>query len=319
MLKLGFKLKKRYIALALAVLTLIWFSAQIKVTEPTPKSVDVLLIGDSITYGWNFYRQPLHEQFGEKVAIEGIGGIDTLDLGAILSSTEGYRMRLSIPWWVSTKRADIPFTDMHLALKHYKPHVVVLEIGVNNWLRTFMGQNEKQIEDYKVSRNYKDTDLQNIQKDAALGSINKRGVIQSVMQIKVLYGADTPIVLVGAFPTYHLPDPVWFNGLLKELAKSKDTPLFTNITYLDSSPIAQIAWSKEKSEYYGHSSFPAQKNAFDSIHVDWGHLNQKGYEIYAKMLECPVKIALKAKEDKSVPVFDCPPIQAVDMNTALAK
>ena len=105
----------------------------------------------------------------------------------------------------------------------------------------------------------------------------------------------------------------------EKIPPPKEAVLFTNIKYLDSSPLAQIAWSEEKNMFYEHSNFPAQKDAFDTIHVDWGHLNQKGYDIYAKMLECPVKIALKAKKETLVPAFNCPPIHAVDMNTTLAK
>ena len=308
------RIKKRYIVIFFLLCPFLWYGLNIKVTEPLPKGPDVLFIGDSITYGWNYFPQVLPAYLKGSVAVEGLGGIDTLDLYAILSSTKSFKSRLSIPWWRS--RAEIeetPFGRMHFALKGYSPRVVVLEIGVNNWLRTILGENRSQIEAYKASRSYKELDLEDIQEDAAVGSVNNRGVYQLIYQLKELYGDDTPIILVGAFPTYFLPKAEAFNSFLKEFTQKKDDPILTNISYLDPAPVAQIGWSDDYEMFYDHEGFPAEKQQFDSIHVDWGHLNEKGYHLYARMLECPVEKALEGFKN------NCSPIGAADMNATLGE
>jgi lysophospholipase L1-like esterase len=279
--------------------------------ESDRKPVDVLFIGDSITYGWNTHPEKLSAAFGSNVVVEGVDGIDTLDLNTILMPTKNFKSRLSIPWWKPSEIANPPFADMHFALKMYAPRIVVLEIGVNNWVRVQIGRDKEQMQGYIASRNYKNLTYEDIQEDSAIGSINKRGVYQIVMRLRELYGEDIPIIVVGAFPLHFAPDPAIFNAFLKEFSEDRNSPVSANLSYLDSMPIAHIAWSEEHGMFYDHSSFPAQKEQYDTIHVDWGHLNGKGYEVFAKMLECPVKKALKEYDGA------CRPITAVDMNVAL--
>ncbi len=275
--------------------------------------VDVLLIGDSITYGWNYCPEKLLKAFGGKVIVQGVGGIDTLGLHALLSSTKEFKSRLSMPWYNLGGIEKTPLGRVHFDLKSYDPRVVVLEVGINNWLLAAWGQDDEQINEYKVSRNYTDLDITEIQDDAVTGSVNARGVYQIVMQIKDMYGAETPIILVGAFPSHFVPDPAHFNALLKEFSKNKENPASYNVTYLDSAPISRIGWSEEYKMFYDHRAFPAEKDQFDSVHADAVHLNEKGYDIYLRMLECPVKRALG--EHKSV----CSPVSAGDVNSGLNK
>jgi|GEM_PF-6385441 len=320
------KLKKCHLPLIYVVFVLVagylvWFWACKTPVKAQKTVVDVLLIGDSITNGWNLYPRILTDNYDNFVAVQGVNGIDTLDLYTIFLPTDNYRSRKSIPWYYSLAfMSKTPSGRMHFTLKNYQPRVVVLEIGVNNWMRTLVG-NEKQIQNYKVSRNYKKANLESIQEDAATGSINRRSVFQIIMQIRELYGTEIPIVLVGAFPTYQAPFPVRFNSLLKEFAEDKANLIFANITYLDTAPIVHIGWSEEYGMFYDHNAFPGNKEQFDSIHVDWGHLNEKGYDVYAKMLECPVKRALDLQRDGGMQMFegvsDCPMIGAADMNATL--
>ena len=315
----GFKPKFSQLLLLFVASVLVIGFFVYKTPEKIQKTpVDVLFIGDSITFGWNYHQNTLFAHFGNLVAVQGIGGIDTLDLHTVLSSTQSYRSRMAVPWYDRDGIAKTPHGQMHFALKGYQPRVVVLEIGVNNWLRTLTGSDESQIQSYKTTRNYKNLELEAIEEDSAIGSINKRGVYQIVMQIRKLYGEQTPIILVGAFPTYFVPDSAKFNALLKEFSSDKESPVSANTYYLDSVPFAQVGWSEEAGMYYDHSAFPADKEQFDSIHVDWGHLNKQGYDVYAKMLECPVKRAL-GEGFGVLGHKPCLVITAADMNASMSE
>lgn len=319
---LGFKPKISHLLLLFAVFGLVVGFFAYKTPEKIQKKpIDVLFIGDSITYGWGYYPKILPSYFpGKSIAVHGLSGLDTVDLFDVLSSTEVFRSRQSIPWYDKDKIAQTYRGQMHIALKSYQPRVIVLEIGVNNWVRVQVGRDKAQMQDYLVSRNYKNLTFEDIQKDSAIGSVNKRGVYQLVMRLRELYGEDIPIVLVGAFPLYFAPNPAEFNALLKEFSTDKESPVSKNLTYLDPMPVAQIGWMQEYEMFYDHNTFPAQKEPFDSIHEDWGHLNEKGYEVYAKMLECPVKKALGTWNEKHSGVYKrCPVVSAADMNAAIAK
>ncbi len=319
----GFKPKNSQLSLLFVAFMLvsgffIWSWAYKTPEEAQKTPVDVLFIGDSITYGWDYHPQILPSYFGDSVVVHGISGLDTLDLFSVLSSTESFRSRQSIPWYDKDAIAQTHRGRMHLALKGYQPRVVVLEIGVNNWVRVQVGRDKEQMQGYMVSRNYKNQKYEDIQEDSATGSINKRGVYQIVMKIRELYGEETPIVVVGAFPLYFAPDPSEFNALLKEFSEDKNSPVSANLTYLDSAPVAHLGWSEEYGMFYDHSAFPAKKEQYDSIHEDWGHLNGKGYDVFARMLECPVKRAL-GEWDTVSERKPCPAIRAADMNAALAE
>ncbi len=316
----GFRPKNSRLLLLFVVFMLVFGFFVYKSPENAKKiPVGVLFIGDSITYGWNYYPHILPYYFGDSVVIQGLGGMDTIELYNMLLPTRNFRSYQSIPWYAGYKIGKTPYGKMHLALKDYQPRVIVLEIGVNNWLRTLVGQNEEQIQGYRASRSYKNLKLDDIQEDAAIGSINKRGVYQIIMRIKDLYGKNMPVVVVGAFPTYFVPNPSEFNALLKEFSEDKNSPVSNNnLTYLNPVPIARIGWSEEYKMFYDHDSFPAKKEQFNSIHVDWGHLNEKGYAVFAKMLECPVKKAL-GEWGKALKYKSCPVIGAADMNASLGK
>lgn len=307
-------------AMALLSLRLGFYSAPIL---KRGSNIDVLFIGDSITFGWRLYPEILVNKLSGNITVAGIRGLDTMGLHKLLLPTPEYMVENSIPWWVpiSFLPLNSPYNKMHLALKKYNPEVIVLEIGVNNWsgaqleiidgkavvydkLRDHNGASVA----YKKLRSYDGKSIAEIQEDAALGTINGKGVQQIIAQIKSLYGEQQKIILVGGAPTYFDAKPVKFDSMVSSIASDP------NMFFASLGPLARVGWSYKDQEFYDYTGFPDSKKDFATTHVDWVHLSGAGYGIYAHILDCPIK---KMLDSTSSTAHECKSyINAADLNAA---
>lgn len=264
-----------YALLAIAIFSFLSFIYSFKISK---KKVDVLFIGDSITYAMASNIDALQENFDGDLVIKGIPGMDTQDLHDILNRTNQCMQTLCF------------FYQEQLKLHKYKPEVIVLAIGSNNWARALPSEGYYQGDEYRAHRNYTEKTVDEIQADAALGTISSKGVKQIIGELKKLYGIDQKIMLVGGFPSTPLMHPESFNSHLRSLADTKEDSVYSHLTFLSAQALANMGWSDAEKRFFDDTNPVSEYlDPFETTHIDAIHLNDKGYEIYTVALRCRIK------------------------------
>ncbi len=223
--------------------------------------VDVLLLGDSIT------RHMPSGVLTDQVVNIGVSGFDTVELYDNL---------------------NLSGTNRFFHWSRYDPELVVLAIGVNNWLRVVLDDvDDGYFSDaYIKSRQYSGITEGEIGMDVSFGVVNFKGVKQIIAKIKEGYGEDQKIILVGVFPSEYDFDVGIFEGNLKGIAENNN-----GIEFVSVHALSNIGWSDTDQKFYDYDI--GDSEGFASTHIDYVHLNERGYMVYAVILQCAIDKILR--------------------------
>lgn len=232
--------------------------------------VDVLFIGDSITAAWNDADgiKPLQEIVNssrdKRFANIGVGGFTTFNVLDQLGSA-----------------------SLAQAMSIYQPKVIVLAIGLNDFGYYFRSTFPETHEAYTPF-------------DKNADSWQQFGVNLSERYGEILGGLsqaypETRILVLDIYPSLmpDLEDPeVRATRLSVVESLERETSQYANAHFLPIYDEMYTLWFDESSAEFSaafRSGNEAKFERFLSLRHDViGHLNQRGYFLYAQLLQCPI-------------------------------